>query len=175
MPVLKSVEGSDPRRGLASGRALGPSSTPLPSGSELAGAALQAVFEVGPGGRLPDSFRERPAGCDRPWPPSLKEVVAAFGKCRKRSMTEEQHRALLELLVAWDILSPECLDRSASSEGTGDIWQPVKRHFGGESDTSGAAKRRIRRARRRFRAVRRRIRRGFARTVSQASTPRPPG
>ena len=141
MLVLKSAEGPNPRKGLASGRALGPSSTPLPSSSGLARSAIQAVFEVGPGGRLPDSFRERPAGCDRPWPPTLKEVIAALEKCRKHSMTEKQHRALLELLVAWDILPPECLDRSARSEGTGDIWQPVKRHFGGESDTSGAGKR----------------------------------
>jgi hypothetical protein len=141
MPVQSSAEKSNPRRGFASGRALGRSSTPLPSSSGLARSAIQAVFEVGPGGRLPDSFRERPVGGDRPWPPSRKEVIAALEKCRKRSMTEEQHRALLELLVAWDILPPECLDRSARSEGTGDSWQPVKRHFGGESDTSGAGKR----------------------------------
>ena len=141
MPVLKSAAGPGPRKGCASGRALGPSSSPLSSSSGLVRSAIQAVFAIGPGGRLPDSFRERPAGWDRPWPPTRKEVIAAMSKCRKRSMTEEQHRALLELLVAWDILPPECLDRSARSEGPGDIWQPVKRRFGGESDTSGAAKR----------------------------------
>ena len=71
----------DPRKDVASGRALGPSSTPLPSSSGLARSAIQAVFEVGPGGRLPDSFRERPAGGDRPWPPSRREVIAALAGC----------------------------------------------------------------------------------------------
>jgi hypothetical protein len=85
----------------------------------------EATVEFRPDGTLRYRYYEVPGGRDRSQPPSLREFIAALSKVRKRSMTVEEHRALLELLAA-----------------CGHITLPARRGDGAapQGDTSGAGK-----------------------------------